>query len=193
MGLTLNMTHIDHFYYTHLCAPLIFMFNLSAFCIQAILNFREIDKHINQNILGHIHIFTLVNLPPYVCFFVRFQVDISILLMSMLTPQPRENECWYSFEAWYNYFADVVQANATLKIVAYNLPVQVALSGTSVMPPGETSLLTWAPADTSVDPVLVYCWTSVCDGGPTINQYWMNASYFLCMLYQALYFLWWEV
>ena len=86
MGLTLTMTHIDHFYYTHLCAPLIFMFNLSAFCIQVILNFREIDKHINQNILGQIHIFTLVNLPPYVCFFVRFQVDISILLMSMLTP-----------------------------------------------------------------------------------------------------------
>ena len=26
-------------------------------------------------------------------------------------------------------------------------------------------------------PVLVYCWASVCDAGPTINQHWMNDGY----------------
>ena len=30
-----------------------------------------------------------------------------------------------------------------------------------------------------IDPILVKCWDSVVDGGPTLNQYWVHAS---CLL-----------
>ena len=28
-------------------------------------------------------------------------------------------------------------------------------------------------------PTLVYCWSNVVDGGPTVNQRWANVLYFL--------------
>ena len=30
-----------------------------------------------------------------------------------------------------------------------------------------------------VEPVLVYCWPTVCDAAPTLNQNWLTVSYFL--------------
>ena len=30
-----------------------------------------------------------------------------------------------------------------------------------------------------VDPMLVYCWATVVDGGPTISQHWVNVSHLL--------------
>ena len=30
-----------------------------------------------------------------------------------------------------------------------------------------------------VDPMLVYCWASVADGGPTLKQHWFNVSFLL--------------
>ena len=32
------------------------------------------------------------------------------------------------------------------------------------------------PGNTSNDPVLVWCWASVCEAGPTPNQHWLNVS-----------------
>ena len=30
------------------------------------------------------------------------------------------------------------------------------------------------PVNTDVEPMLIYCWTTVCHAGPTINQPWLN-------------------
>ena len=39
-----------------------------------------------------------------------------------------------------------------------------------------------------VEPMLVQCWATVCDAGPTLNQHWFNASC-LCLVDIILYIL----
>ena len=34
----------------------------------------------------------------------------------------------------------------------------------------------------AIGPMLVYCWASVADGGPTINQHWENIHVTHCSL-----------
>ena len=46
-----------------------------------------------------------------------------------------------------------------------------AYSTNSLLVSNAGSQQTW-----DVDPALVYCWASVVNGGPTVNQRWANAS-----------------
>ena len=39
-----------------------------------------------------------------------------------------------------------------------------------------TALLPLLTKTRGIDPMLVYCWLSVVDAGPTVNQHWTNAS-----------------
>ena len=36
-----------------------------------------------------------------------------------------------------------------------------------------------------VQPMLVQCWATVVDGGPTLNQHWLDTSYLLGILFYA--------
>ena len=35
-----------------------------------------------------------------------------------------------------------------------------------------------------VEPMMVYCWTSVCDAGPTLNHYWFIAGRLVFAVYK---------
>ena len=38
----------------------------------------------------------------------------------------------------------------------------------------------------NVDPLLIYCWSTVCDAGPTLNQHWADASCLMVRRYSII-------